>query len=367
MTIPRSSSVYVLALLMAGCGRDKAPASVAPGAGGAPPAAAVKTITLAEKPIPATSEFMSTIRSLRSTTIQPQVEGFVRQILVKAGDRVQTGQPLMQIDPDRQKASMAVAQSNKAAREADVAFTTQQLERAQKLYAAGAVSRQELEQAETAQKIARAQLASVEAQINEGEVQLRYYRVTAPAAGIVGDIAIRPGDRVTASTPITTIDQAEGLEAYINVPLERAPQLRSGLKVELLGEDGSVVASNSITFIAPRANDQTQSVLVKATLRTKPPSLRIMQYVRARIVWSENPTLAVPVGAVNRLGGQYFVYVAEQGKQGFVARQKPITVGEVVGNEYVLQSGLHAGERVIVSNLQKIGDGAPVKPEASLQ
>src|SRR5258705_7950728 len=135
MTIPRSA-VSVLALLMVGCGRDKAPASAAAATGGTPPAAAVKTITLAEKPIPITSEFMSTIRSFRSMAIQPQVEGFVRQVFVRAGDRVQAGQPLVQIDPDRQKDSMAVAQSNKVAREADVAFTTQQLERAQKLYAA---------------------------------------------------------------------------------------------------------------------------------------------------------------------------------------------------------------------------------------
>ena len=271
MTIPRSSSVYVLALLMAG-------------AGGAPPAAAVKTMTLVERPIPATSEFISTIRSLRSTTIQPQVEGFVRQILVKAGDRVQAGQPLLQIDPDRQKASMAVAQSNIAARGSrrrvyDAAART----RAAAL-CRGRRQPSGVRAGRDRQKTARAQLASVESQINEGEVQLRYYRVTAPAAGIVGDIAIRPGDRVTASTQITTIDQAEGLEVYINVPLERAPQLRPGLKVELLGEDGSVIASNPITFIAPRADDQTQRVLVKATLRTRPPSLRILQYVRARTV-----------------------------------------------------------------------------------
>ena len=89
-----------------------------------------------------------------------------------------------------------------------------------------------------------------------------------------------------------------------------------------------------------------------------------MQYVRARIVWSNDPAIAVPVVAVNRVSGQYFVFVAEEGKQGFVARQKPVTVGDVVGEDYVVQTGLKAGERVIVSNIQKIGDGAPVKPAA---
>jgi len=193
-------------------------------------------------------------------------------------------------------------------------------------------------------------------------------------SGVVGDIPIREGDRVTPSTLITTIDAGGGLEAYINVPLERATDLRPGLPVELLDGDGKVIANNPITFVAPRAEDATQSVLVKATLRSAPSTLRVMQYVRARIIWSNEPALAVPVVAVNRISGQYFVFVAEpasanaaagkQGEQGFVARQKPVTVGEVVGEDYVVHAGLKAGERVIVSNIQKIGDGAPVKPSA---
>lgn len=87
-----------------------------------------------------------------------------------------------------------------------------------------------------------------------------------------------------------------------------------------------------------------------------------MQYVRARLIWNNDPVLTVPVVAVTRLAGQYFVYVAEGGQQGSVARQKPITLGNVVGDEYIVRTGLMAGEKVIVSNIQKIGDGAPVKP-----
>jgi multidrug efflux pump subunit AcrA (membrane-fusion protein) len=87
-----------------------------------------------------------------------------------------------------------------------------------------------------------------------------------------------------------------------------------------------------------------------------------MQYGRARLVWSNDPALVVPVVSVNRIAGQHFVFVAEQSKDGFVARQKPITVGTVVDNNYIVLRGLKAGERVIISNMQKIGDGAPVKP-----
>jgi RND family efflux transporter MFP subunit len=322
----------------------------------------VKTVVLEAKPTPQSTEYVATVRSLSSSTVQPQVEGTVRQIFVRAGDRVRAGQPIMQIDPDKQQATVTVAESQRLSREADLAYAKQQLARLQKLYDAGAVSRAELEQAETAHKNAEGQLTAVQSMIKESQVELEYYRVTAPSAGVVGEIPVRQGDRVTPATEITTIDQAQGLEAYINVPLERAMDLKPGLTVELLDPQGAVLASNPVTFIAPRADDATQSVLVKATLRQVPPGIRVMQYVRARIVWSNEPALSVPVVAVTRLAGQYFVYVAEQAEQGFVARQKPITLGEVLGDSYVVRGGLEPGARVIVSNIQKLGDGAPVKP-----
>jgi RND family efflux transporter MFP subunit len=227
----RLTFILILPLAIAACGGDPAPGAAGGGAGGgrgAFPPTDVKTITLAAKPIPQFSEFVATVRSLRSTTVQPQVEGLVTQIFVKAGDRVRAGQALLQIDPDKQQATVTSMESQRASREADLAYASQQLARLQKLHEAGAVSRAELEQAETAHKNAEAQLAAVRSQIRETQVQLQYYRVTAPAAGVVGDIPVRQGDRVTPATAITTIDQPEGLEAYINVPLERAASCGPG-------------------------------------------------------------------------------------------------------------------------------------------
>jgi RND family efflux transporter MFP subunit len=349
---------FVVLLAAAGCSRqDPAAAGQA-----AFPPTDVKTVTLEPKPIPDSSEFVATIRSFRSTTIQPQVEGIVRQILVTAGDRVRAGQPLVQIDPDRQRATVTTIESQRAAREADLAYATQQLNRMQRLLKAGAVSQAELEQAEAASKNAEAQLAAVQSQVRETQVELQYYRVAAPTTGIIGDIPIRVGDRVTPATLITTIDQPQDLEAYVNVPLERSMSLRTGLPLELLDTTGTVLATNPITFVAPRADDATQSVLAKATLRQAPPGLRVMQYVRARIIWNREPALAVPVVAVSRMAGQQFIFVAEPAQGGFVARQKPVNLGNIVGDDYVVRSGVTAGERVIVTNVQKIGDGAPVKP-----
>jgi len=352
--------LIVLLFVAAGCGRGE-PAAAGAGAAAFPPAD-VQTITLQPKPVPRSSEFVGTVQSLRSTTVQPQVDGFVRRIFVKAGDRVDAGAPLVQIDPDRQQATLQTAESQRAAREADLTFARQQLDRMRALFKAGAVSKEQLDQAESTHTAAEAQLKAVEAEIRENQVELQYYRVTAPTSGIVGEIPVRVGDRVTPATNITTIDQPAGLEVHIRVPLERASDLKPGLTVELLDADGGVVTSNPVTFIAPRADDATQSVLVKATLNRMPPGLRVMQYVRARVIWSHESALTVPVLAVTRLAGQHFVFVAEAEQQGFVARQKPVTLGEVIGDEYVVRSGVAAGQRVIVSNLQKIAEGAPVKP-----
>lgn len=357
---PFSAACLLAAALAAGCA-----GSAQPGGGpAAPPPTPVQTITLTPQPLAHSSEYVAMVRSLRSTTIQPQVDGIVREILVKAGDHVRAGQPLVQIDPDEQQATVHATESQRAALAASLALARQQLTRVRQLEAAGAISRADVDQAETAVATADAQLNAITSQIREQQVQLDYYRVTAPTEGILGDIPVRVGDRVTTATPITTIDAKEGMEVYLNVPVEEAVSARLGLPVELVDASGAVVATNPVTFIAPRADDGTQSVLVKARLRELPPTLRVLQYVRARIIWREAPALTVPIMAVTRLGGQYFVYVAESGPQGVVARQKPVQLGAIAGNDYPITSGLAAGEKVIISNIQKIGNGAPVRPEA---
>ena len=174
--------------------------------------------------------------------------------------------------------------------------------------------------------------------MREGRVELEFYRVVAPQAGTVGDIAVRVGDRVTNSTMITTIDDGQALEAYIQIPLDRSPSLRLGLPVQLIDADGKVIATNPISFVASRVDDGTQTVLVKSLLREVPPSLRVLQFIRSRIVWRSVQGLTIPITSVVRISGQYFCFVAEKGPQGgLVAKQKPIEVGQVVGNDYVVQ------------------------------
>jgi RND family efflux transporter MFP subunit len=333
------------------------------GAAGGPPAAAVKIQNLEAKPIERASEFIATVKSLNSTTIQPQVDGRVTRIFVKSGDRVRAGTPLLQIDPEKQVATVRNTESQRAARRADVDYWKGQVERLRSLLGAGAISKNEFDSAQHSLETAQANLAALDAQVREDQVQLQYHRVTAPTAGIVGDIAVREGDRVTTSTQITTIDDKERLEAYLQVPLNRAPELRVGLPVQILDPEGKVIATNPISFVAPRVDDATQTILAKALLRDVPPAMKMQQFIRARIIWRNEAGLTVPIVSVLRIGGQYFCFVAEQSDKGLVAKQHPVQVGEILGNDYVVTGGLKPGDRVIVSGVQKLADGIPVKPE----
>jgi len=252
-----------------------------------PPAVAVEAVTLQPHPIEQASEFVGTVKSRRSTTVQPQVEGFVTRILVRSGDRVQPGTPLLEIDPSMQRAAVANLESQRVSREAALLYAEQDAARTKTLLEAGASSQAELEQADTALSTARAQLEAADAQLRQQRVALGYHRVSSPAAGVVGDVPVRVGDSVTRSTVLTTIDQNAGLEVYVSVPVQEAQQLRVGLPVRLLDDSGSPITSTQLSFVSPAVDARNQSVLAKATL-DRPEGLRTEQFVRVRMVWAES-------------------------------------------------------------------------------
>jgi multidrug efflux pump subunit AcrA (membrane-fusion protein) len=132
--------------------------------------------------------------------------------------------------------------------------------------------------------------------------------------------------------------------------------------VRLMDDRGQLLNPNRITFVSPSVDTSTQSVLAKAALVDGRNQFRSDQFVRARIVWTEAPGLVIPVTAVTRVAGDFFAYVAEKQGEGLVAKQKRVQLGEIIGNDYVVQGGLQPGEQLIVSGLQKIRDGAPVMP-----
>jgi RND family efflux transporter MFP subunit len=354
-----AAAAAFVVLASAACGSKQAP----PGAQGFPPAP-VKLATASTSNIEDATEFVATLKSLHSTTIQPQIDGQITQIFVKSGDRVTLGQPLVQIDPRRQQAAVSSQEAGRAATEASVAYAREQAQRAGALFAAGAISKQEQEQADTALKTAEANLKALQAQVQQQQVQLRYYTIAAPTAGVVGDVPVREGMQVTTSTLLTTVDQNQTLEVYISVPLERAGDLKKGLPVQILSSDGSQqLGTTAVNFISPHVDDQTQSILVKAEVRNPDLALRASQFVRARIVWKTTSGLVIPVTAVLRVNGQFFAFVAEDANGKLVARQRAVKLGAIAGDNYAVLDGIKPNERIVVSGVQKLADGVPIAPE----
>ncbi len=383
------------------------------------------------------SDYAAILDSRQSVTLQPRVAGQIAAIYVKAGDRVEAGAPIIQIDAAEQRAQVAsrsagvesaaeditgaqadVAtardtlkslQATRAAKQSDVQYNQNEYKRYQDLYAQGASSRQVLDQKLNAIQTAQASLAQTDADIraqqsiiarsrstvaknqralqqaqanvNEGQAQLTYYRITAPFAGMVGDIPVKVGDFANTATQLLRITQNEQLEVQIQIPLERAASLRQGLPVQLLDDQGRVLQAGKLSFIAPNVDPATQSVQVKAVFNNLGGKLRTEQFARVRVIWDTHPGVLVPTSAISRLGGKDFVFVAapfsnsgcKEVAQGegppvtakansnqLVAAQKPVTLGKIIGNDQEVQKGLSANDRIVTSGILNLQNCLPI-------
>jgi len=369
MLVSKNSKIFFLAspslalcfllagsMALSGCGQKTA----ADSAGGAPQAMPVQVIVAQTQKVPESTEYLAILKSRHSAVINPQVEGHITKILVKSGDRVKAGTQLLQIDPLKQEATVNSQEAARAAQEATVKYAKVQLDRERRLFEAGVVSKQELDNAQTTYDAAVAQLKALEEQVNQQKVELRYYSVTSPTDGIVGDIPVRVGDRVTVSTLLTTVDEPGALEAYVYVPADRGRDLKLGLPVRLLDESGKTLSDSRITFISPEVDTDTQTVLAKAAVENSQARLRVAQQLRTQVVWGVHEGIVIPVLDVTRISGQFFAFVAVKENQGTVARQKSLQLGDIVGNDYAVKEGIKPGDHIIISGLQFLQDGAPV-------
>ena len=376
------------------------------------------------------AEFVGTLQAEEGADLRPETEGRVTRIYVAEGARVARGNAILQISPDRSRAELSAslaninaaraarnsAQSELRAREAerisavaDVELQNSEFERTRVLVAEGVQARQQLDQAVRNRNAAiaalnsaieqvgaaranvdeaNAALAQAQAEADAVREDLEQTLVTAPIAGVVGDIPIKLGDYVSLGDTLTTITQNQTLELELSIPLEQRDALQIGLPVQIVRLQGDSSASSSpanqaagasavdrptatgrISFISPQANANSQSVLVKASFANPDGLLQDEQRVDAKVIWRERPGILVPVNAISRLGGETFVYVAEtqpnpeQGGQ-TIARQKRVQLGSIQGNSYQVLEGLEAGEQIVVSGLLNLSDGVPIMPES---
>ncbi len=275
---------------------------------------------------------------------------------------VRAGRVLMTIDPLKQQATVDQQRSTEAQKKATFDYSQQEVERQRGLYQAGVTSKQSYDFAVQAFENSKADWESATAARITQQRQLAYYNLTAPFAGIIGDIPVHIGDYVSPQTLLTTVDENAELEAYVYIPTELSANIRMGLPVQIVTSSGELIESTKINFISQQVDNALQSILVKAPIHKSLDTFRNAQLVKARVVWSTAPAPTVPVLAVTRIGGQSFVYVVTQADKGSVAKQRAVTLGDTIGNDYAVIGGLKPGDKVIVSGIQFLIDGAPVQP-----
>ncbi|WP_445628184.1 efflux RND transporter periplasmic adaptor subunit [Nostoc sp. DSM 114167] len=231
---------------------------------------------------------------------------------------------------------------------------------------------------------ARSQVTQAAAQVQAAQVQLQYTKVLAPFTGIVGDIPAKVGDYVEKADQLTTLTRNDSLELNISVPVAEARKLRLGLPVQMLDVQNKPIARGKVSFISPNASSDSQTVLVKANFGNSRNRLLNLQSVQTKVIWNERPGILIPVTAVSRLGGETFVFVAEApteknaeptekkaeapvekkaGAPALVAQQKPVKLGVIEGNNYQVIEGLKAGDKIVVSGILNLTNGAPITPE----
>jgi RND family efflux transporter MFP subunit len=334
-----------------------APKAARPGLGPLP--AAVER--LVQQSVPEFDEYLASVTSRRAITLFPQVSGYVRAIRAKSGDKVVRGRVLVDIDPGPQVATLESLQATLANKRAALSYAAKEDQRSRALVAAGVLSRLDYDQRHNALLTAEADVRAATAQVRAQADQLQFYRVSAPTEGVLGDVPVKIGDYVGPQTRLTSISQAHFVEAYIYVPVAKANAIKPEANVELLDDRGRALCREHPSFVSPDVSVETQTVLVKAVCPNK-GSLRSSEVVRARVIWEERPGVTVPISAVTRLSGQYFAFVAVRGPKGTIARQRAITVGGMRGNDFVVREGLRPGMEVVVSNIQKMRDGTPIRP-----
>jgi RND family efflux transporter MFP subunit len=354
--------VVLVGLAATGCQQKKPVAPAGAGMQGMP----VQTATVSMNPVAQSSEYVATVKSRRSATIEPMVQGNLTQIRVRSGDHVKAGQVMFEIDPKLQVATVEAARATERQKKALYDYNVAECDRQRKLFEAGITSRSVYDQAVQSLDNTKADYESALSLRKTQEEQLAYYTVRAPFSGVVGDVPVHIGDFVSPllspSVVLTTVDEGKDLEAYIYIPTERSTQVKQGLAVELTDNSGKLLEKTKIDFLSPQVDPTLQGILVKAPVHSSPELLRNAQMIKARVIWGNTPMAVIPVLAVMRQGGQSFVFVAQQQNGHFVAHQVAVTLGDTVGNSYSVSSGLNAGDKVVVSSTQFLVNDMPVIP-----
>jgi membrane fusion protein (multidrug efflux system) len=347
-----------LPLAVLACSRAKAPA----------PAAPLKVVVTpaVQRDEPIVREWIGTTEGDVNADIRPHVEGYLLRRVYKEGSTVTQGELLFEIDPRQFEAQLQQAQANLEQAKAALAKADLDVARAEPLTVGHAVSQQELDNARSAQRGARATALALEAAVAQTRLNLSWTRVTSPIPGIAGIAQQQVGDLVNGQTVLTTVSQVNPLRVLYQLSeqeyleIERDPAMKNA-ELELVLSDGTLFPHKGRVLLTGRNVDVRTGTIATIGIFPNPGNvLRPGQYGKVRaVVKIRKGAILVPQRAVNEMQGAYQVAVVGEGDK---VQLRTVKAAERIGNLWVIESGLAAGERVVVEGFSRVKTGQVVTP-----
>ena len=363
VSIRRSLESCFLILALSGCGSKAAPV---------PPVPVVQVATVVQKDTPIYSDWVATLDGFVNEQIQPRVSGHIIKQDYVEGSTVTQGQVLFEIDPRTFKAALDQAKAQLAQAEAQLGKAKLDVERDTPLAEARAIAQSQLDTEIQAKLGAEAVVQAAKANMEEAELNLEFTKVTTLISGVAGIAQVQIGNLVGPNSVLTSVSQVDPIKAYLTVdeqtytdfhrrfPTEEAvTEARKKIALQLILSDGHVYEHpGTISFADRQVNPATGAIRIAAIFPNPSNLLRPGEFGRVRLsAKTQSGALLIPQRAVIELQGNHQVAVVGPDNKVII---RPVTVGERVGNLWIVTEGLNPGERVIVEGLLKVRDGSPV-------
>ena len=372
-----------MCVLLIGCRSGSEGANAA----GAPPT--VQVVPVERRDVSVTSEWIATMDGYVNAQIQPHVTGYLVRQDYREGSAVRKGQLLFEIDPrpfqaalDQSKGQLAQAEAGVVQAQAQLAKSSQDVDRDTPLAEAKAIAQSELDddlQAKNggaaAVEAARAAVTAAKAAVEQADLNLSFTKVTSLVDGVAGIAQAQIGDLVSTTTVLTSVSQVDPIKVYF--PISEQDYLRwqaardtktaeqspfDGVPLTLVLSDGSIYAHKGKVLWTDRQIDtSTGTIRVAAGFPNAGNILRPGQYGRVRVVTEvRHDALVVPQSALTELQGTFQVAIVGPDNK---VKVQPVEVGPQFGQSRVVTQGIAVNDKVIVGGMQYALPGALVKPE----